>query len=765
MVIRCCILFVLIVTFGLQEPAGALPPPAEIAGLVLGPNQTGLPGARVSLRNLDTGKVWLAVSGTRGLYRVPGVPAGEYEVAAELEGFEPAQAGRVRVSAGEARTFDVRLEIATIREMVTVVGTAPRDSLEASKTRESPARDVGEALAETNGISKIRKGGIANDVVLRGFQSKDLNVLIDGQRVYGACPNHMDPPAFHVDFAEVDRIEVGKGPFDVKNSGSLGGVVNIVTRRPEKGFRATGNLAAGAYGFVNPSATASFAGDRFSVLGGYSYRRSDPYSDGSGNLFTRYGNYRPEAQENPAFQIGTAWAGISFSPAANQLLQLAYTRQEADGVLYPYLQMDALYDNTDRVSFGYQVDRMAGPVDSVRVHGYFTGVRHWMTDAYRTSSYKMARDYSMGTFAVTRTFGGKLEAGMNNLTLGFEAFSRYWDASTQMAGMGYMSQSSIPDVTAVSFGAYAEYHRPLTDRLKLEFGGRVDRTQHEADPLKANTNLYYAYNSTRATSTSDVYPSGAARLTYSAPGGLEFSGGVGSTVRVPDATERYFGLRRAGSDWVGNPGLLPSRNTGTDGSVSLRRQALFLSSTFYLNRIDNFVTVRRAVKVNSVAGIMNSNARSYENVDATIYGTEVQAVYSITSRVFFSNSLSYTRGIQDPVPGRNIFSKNLAEMPPLTTRSGLRFDNGRFSAEVEGVLAGAQRNIDTDMREEATAGYGLANIRVGTSLKAFRLTVGLNNVFDRLFREHLSYQRDPFRSGVRVFEPGRNVFANLTYRF
>jgi len=29
----------------------------------------------------------------------------------------------------------------------------------------------------------------------------------------------MDPAAFHVDFAEVDRVEVGKGPFDVKTRG------------------------------------------------------------------------------------------------------------------------------------------------------------------------------------------------------------------------------------------------------------------------------------------------------------------------------------------------------------------------------------------------------------------------------------------------------------------------------------------------------------------------------------------------------------------
>ena len=62
----------------------------------------------------------------------------------------------------------------------------------------------------------------------------------------------MDPPSFHVDFAQVDRVEVAKGPFDVKNQGSLGGVVNIVTRRPEPGLHATANAAAGVVGLRQP---------------------------------------------------------------------------------------------------------------------------------------------------------------------------------------------------------------------------------------------------------------------------------------------------------------------------------------------------------------------------------------------------------------------------------------------------------------------------------------------------------------------------------
>ena len=35
---------------------------------------------------------------------------------------------------------------------------------------------------------------------------------------------------------------------------------------------------------------------------------------------------------------------------------------------------------------------------------------------------------------------------------------------------------------------------------------------------------------------------------------------------------------------------------------------------------------------------------------------------------------------------------------------------------------------------------------------------------DRTYREHLSYQRDPFRAGTPVHEPGRTLSLGLRYR-
>ena len=766
----CCRLFAgfigMALCIALSAGANAADPlTGSISGFVTGPDGARLPGAVITVQLEGSEHKTHAVSNESGMYRIPELQAGTYDLAAELAGFETIQVQKVFLDSGAGKTVDLTLQLATIREIVSVVGFAPRDSMEAAETRESSARDVGEALEQSPGVYKVRKGGIASDIVLRGFQGKDLNVLIDGQRIYGACPNHMDPSAFHVDFAEVDRIEIGKGPFDIKNQGSLGGVVNVVTRKAEQGFHAFGNISAGSYGFVNPSATASYGRQNFSLLGGYSYRRSSPYTDGGGDRFTEYVNYRSDALDSDAFRIGTAWTKVSANPFVGHLVQLSYSRQDADHVLYPYLQMDAVYDDTDRINAGYQIDDISGFVRSIRIQTYFSEVGHWMTDQYRTTSTSLPREYSMGTLAGTRALGGKFETLLNSVTVGVEAFRRDWDATTQLAGAGYAPQFSIPDVRTDNIGIYSEYAKSLADWLSLSLGGRLDSVTTAADASRANTNLYYAYNSTRLTSATNNFPSGNLRLSVKTPIGLGASGGVGHTVRVPDARERYFALKRMGTDWVGNPLLKPSRNTGMDGSVSYRRQSLLLESNLYLDYIENYVSVIPQAKVNMVGGVMNSKARSYQNADARMYGGEFLVSYIFPKNLFLSSDLSFIRGTRDVDPANGILTPDLAEMPPMRSRTSLRYDSGWLYGEIEGVFAGAQKHVDTTLGEQPTAGYGIANIRMGLSYRKAVLRLGLDNIFGRKYFEHLSYQRDPFRSGARVYEPGRNFLANISYRY
>lgn len=746
-----------------QAPA---PPQAVVTGTVQGPDGARLPGVVVTVRARGAA-VAQVVSGEQGAYRVSGLAPGRYDLRAELQGFRPTET-TFEARAASVASIDLQLGLDSLTETVTVVGSADRGTLEPPRIRESAARDVGEALSSLAGVWKVRRGAIASDVVVRGYQGDNVTVLIDGARLYGACPNNMDHTAFHVDFAEVERIEIGKGPFDLKNQGGLGAAVNIITKRPPEGVHVNPQIAVGSFGYVNPSVTASYGTGRVAALAGYSYRVGDPYTDGSGRSFLQTANYRPAALEGRAFDVNTAWARFD-AAAGNHGVQVRYTRQRAGEVLYPYLQMDAVYDNADRVNLGYDLKRAIGPVRALHAQGYVTRVEHWMTDARRTSSVGMASGYSMATMAKTDTLGGKVEAVVSAGTVGVELYRRGWDTQTQLAMMKYQPQASIPDVTITSAGFYGEFSRALGAAWRIDVGGRLDRSRNEADAARASTALYLAYHGAAATAAVDTYPSGKVRAVYRVTSALTVSGGVGRTVRVPDPQERYFALRRMGTDWVGNPFLRPTTNTGVELSAAYRVGRLFVNGNIHRDALTDAVNVYQQARRTAVAGVMNTSARSYRNVDATMSGAEVEAVLPITDQLFLAGDFSAVRGRQRVDASAGIRSPWLSEMPPTRSRLALRYERRgqRRSgfAEVEAIYSSRQAHVDTDLRESPTPAYALTNARVGGSLGRLRVSVGVANLFDRTYLEHLSYQRDPFRTGSRVFEPGRNIYTNVSLVF
>jgi iron complex outermembrane receptor protein len=539
----------------------------------------------------------------------------------------------------------------------------------------------------------------------------------------------------------------------------------VVTRKPDPGWHATPTLAAGSFGFVNPSLTLGRGGERLSALAGYSHRESLPYRDGDGRRFTELANYRPESREGDAFSIGTAWGRVVWAPGPGHQLDLAYTRQDSGAVLYPYLMMDALWDDTDRVNLRYEATGLGARRASVRAQGYFTQVDHWMTDEQRTSSLARPRAYSMGTRAETRTAGGKAEAVFGGLTFGVEGYERRWDATNEMAGSGYAPQAMVPDVSVRVGGAFAEYTRALGGGVALSGGARLDAARSEADPGRANVVLYEAYQGTRSLTAADTLPAAKVRLAWRR-GAWEIAGGVGHAARAPEATERYLALKRMGTDWVGNPDLAPSRSTGLDVAAGFTRAGVRLDLGLYASRVSDYITVYDQARRASLPGVMNAMARSFANVDATLSGAELGfSLPIVLGRVFVSGDLSYVRGRQDGDAARGIASGPLAEMPPLRGRLAARYDDGRIFGSVEGLFAADQDRVDASLNEARTPGWGVMNAAAGLRQGRLRVTVGLTNVFDRLYVEHLSYQRDPFRSGVRVPEPGRSLFANASFRF
>ena len=648
-----------------------------------------------------------------------------------------------------------------------------QETLTIREVRESAARDIGEALTLVPGVSIVRKGAIAADVVLRGLQRDNINVLLDGVRLYGGCPSRMDPPSFHFDFAEVESIDIIKGPYDIKNPGSLGGSVNAISKRAPGGTAATAGLTYGSYDLINVSATASHAQDDHSLLAGYAYKSSLPPKSADGRRITdiypetSMNRYKPNKIDAKAYQIDTFWVKGGFKTGPAQTT-LNYSFQDAEDVLYPYLFMDAEYDTTHRVNWKTAIE-LAGPrLTGITLQGWWNRVDHLMHDEFRASStpsMMVTRDYSMQTDAETELYGLKLgldfELGPGHLETGADYYLRNWDAVNRIAMFNmYQPQPMLPDVDQENIGFYSSFSWEPAAELSMVAGGRLDLTGAEANALDAERwdPLYSAYFTDKVNNETDYTEvSGNLQLTWQATDSLEIFTGAASAVRPPDPQELYIGLQRpmGKPNWVGNPELEPTRNNQLDVGAKFSGDVFYLNASVFYSSLDDFIYVTDVVDKD---GLLPA-ARSFANIDAEMYGGEISGQMALPMDLYLTGALSYVRGENRDT------GQDLAEIPPLTGNVALRYDVGSYFIEIRERFADEQDRVDETLQEEATAGWAVTDLKAGLEWRRWRLIGGINNLFDKFYQTHLSYQRDPFRSGVKVPETGMFGYLTLAYRY
>lgn len=744
---------------------------AGIHGRVSDPSGAVLSGALIRLRNTASGRRWSVVTRPDGSYSISGLPAGDYTLTIHQGGFS-SLAKVVRVSKGEDSNQPLRLSIASVVQQVEVRGRISGDGLTARQIRESSARDLGEAAQNIAGVDMVRKAAIANGIAIRGLFHNNLATAIDGVRMYGACTEQMDPAFYHIDLSEVDHVDVVKGPFDVTTQGSMGGYVKVVTRTPDvNGFALNSNVSTGSYGYYNPSATLQTGNSAFHSLIGYSYRTSEFYRDGNGNQVSDLGSYRDGVQNLQAFRTQSAWTKLAFDPTPHQRAEIAYTRQQSGNILYPYLTMDGVFDNADRLSAHYDYFQPHRWLHGLHGVAYVDKINHLMDDHLRSSAGTLPA--SMNTQIVSFTDGARLDADLGpDLTAGYEFHHRYWNSDGFMmmtlTGMPMPVESrSLPGVTQDVSGGYIAYYRAIGNRFLATAGARYDHSHIDAS--QANPSLYEAYHATDATQASDSGFSGNVTLSWQATHDVSFFAGVGSNIRFPDPEEQFFNsdssMSMMGVAWVGNPLLTHPRDTEYDLGLTARNSRYSLRPLVYFSSLANDITLYAANMLENVPGISSMSAQSYANVQAYEYGGELAGSALIMNSLSVFGTLSYARGVKDPQPSNSIFSSNLFQVPPIQGAWNLRYERQALYAEASAIITGRQNHVDTDENELPTAGYSVFNLHVGYHAKKFHLQTGANNLLAREYSEFLSYARDPYNNGIRLPEPGRNFFANLSYTF
>src|SRR5215813_13307143 len=84
----------------------------NVTGRVLDPQGAAIPGATVTAKSTATGFTRSEESDAEGLYRIPSLPVGIYEVTAELQGFTTVTNKEVQVNVAQTLTLDFAMKVA-----------------------------------------------------------------------------------------------------------------------------------------------------------------------------------------------------------------------------------------------------------------------------------------------------------------------------------------------------------------------------------------------------------------------------------------------------------------------------------------------------------------------------------------------------------------------------------------------------------------------------------------------------------------------------
>jgi carboxypeptidase family protein len=96
----------------------------EITGVVKDPGGAAVPGATVTVTNVETNRQRVLASNGNGVYTAPSLAPGEYCIDVELSGFKPVRREAIRLSTGEKARIDFDLVVGDVREQVTVTADA-----------------------------------------------------------------------------------------------------------------------------------------------------------------------------------------------------------------------------------------------------------------------------------------------------------------------------------------------------------------------------------------------------------------------------------------------------------------------------------------------------------------------------------------------------------------------------------------------------------------------------------------------------------------
>ena len=744
-------------------------------------------GALVLL--VGTGATALTDGG--GRFEIDGVPAGSYEVLAQREHLT---AGRqaIAVVTGEVVTVDFELAPSPVHEQVTVTASAlgaetTFEAFNAVTTLDSfdivrqGQVSLGDALRNEPGIASRSFGPGSSRPVIRGFDGDRVLILEDGVRT-GDLSSQSGDHGVTLDPNGAERIEIVRGPATLLyGSNAVGGLVNVIS--PHESTR--DSLFAGTRAQVSTDAGSANrqAGANVSVQhvqgsvrfwGAGSMRRTGDYDTPEGTI------------ANSATELANARAGVGYDD--DRFFASGGFAFEEGRYGVPFAdEFHGHHDDEgeDHDEEGIEIDlssrRRAGRFDvGLRnlTNPIIAGLRvslsaiEWNHDELEVADGLE----QIGTRFDNQTYIVRAEMNQRQT----ERLSGRFGAWTQLRGLEVTGFEALaPPTDQTSFAAFA-YEELSLGRVRLQFGGRVERNgyragaraggpegdghedEHDDEVDDEADEEHDDEHGEREDGLALVAPVPRDRQFFGASASIgihadlgmssAFVANVTSSHRAPALEELYnFGPHVGNLAFeVGNPSLDGETTLGLD--VSLRTRTGRVRSEFnaYVYGIDGFIFGDRT-------GALRDNLPVLDFVqgDSRFLGFDARGSLRLGGQTWATLGIGYVdaklTATNEPLP----------RIPPLRGTLTLDVPYGGFTLSPELMYAARQ---DALFRGETeTAGYSVLNVRASYTWPrqhaAHVVTFTGYNLTNTTYRNHSSFIKD------LAPEMGRGIQVGYSVRF
>ncbi len=215
-----------------------------------------LPGANVVLEGISRG----TASDLDGEYRITNVPAGEYILVVTYIGYQDERRS-VTVMDDEIKDLDIQMKFDALEGEVIVVtgqleGQAEAINLQiasntivnivsSDKIQELPDQNAAESVGRLPGVSIQRDAGEGQKVIVRGLAPRFNSITVNGVRIPSTDPEDRSVDLSMISPYTLAGIEVFKALTPDHDGDAIGGTVNFITKKADRGLTLDSRLQYG----------------------------------------------------------------------------------------------------------------------------------------------------------------------------------------------------------------------------------------------------------------------------------------------------------------------------------------------------------------------------------------------------------------------------------------------------------------------------------------------------------------------------------------